>query len=168
MQIKTQRLVLEPLKASDLKQYIALGQDAEVMRYIRGGEARSLALEVEDFEKRLTRARSSALCNYSVCDKKTGEFLGIALIDHPSDDDWNHLIHIGYRFHKKHWGQGYASETVTALCGFAQVLKLPYLHAFVDENNEASLRALYKNGFEMYNYTQIYGSDCILLRLNFN
>lgn len=167
MQIKTHRLLIEPLQASDLKGYIALGQDQDVMKYIRGGEARSLALEVEDFEVRLKRARESALCNFSVVNKQTNEFLGICLIDHPSDDDWNHLVHVGYRFHKKHWGKGYATEVVAALVNYAQLLKLPYLHAFVDEQNDASLRVLQKNGFQFYSYSQIYGSDCVLLRLDF-
>lgn len=45
----------------------------------------------------------------------SGEFIGQAGIFHIGHYDLQPEIEIGYRFHKKYWDKGYATEVVTAL-----------------------------------------------------
>ncbi len=55
---------------------------------------------------------------------------------------------LGYRFFRRHWGKGYATEASRAALGFGfGELALPRVVALVAEENVASLRVMQKLGF---------------------
>jgi len=84
----------------------------------------------------------------SVVLKSTGEFIGQAGIFHIGHYDLQPEIEIGYRFHVKHWGNGYATEVTKALVqwGFKN-LDISTIVSFVETENMASRRVLDKCGF---------------------
>ena len=54
---------------------------------------------------------------------------------------------LGYALGRPHWGQGYATEGVLAMIGYATDLGLSALEAFTFIENPASARVLAKAGF---------------------
>lgn len=60
---------------------------------------------------------------------------------------------MAYFFHSSAWGQGYASEMITACIGVADhVLRLPEVRAFAHPANAGSRRVLEKAGFEVVRF----------------
>jgi len=58
-------------------------------------------------------------------------------------------LELGYRLHKKFWGQGYASELAGALCTWAfKKFPINKIVAVTELLNIASQKVLLKNGFE--------------------
>lgn len=56
---------------------------------------------------------------------------------------------IGYMFARRHWGQGFAHEALSAIIPRAfRLHKLEYILAIVDPQNAASLRLLARFGFD--------------------
>jgi ribosomal-protein-alanine N-acetyltransferase len=69
------------------------------------------------------------------------------LYDDPFDPGWG--VEVGYWFDPASWGQGYATELITACTSIADdILKLPEVRAFARPENVASRRVLEKAGFE--------------------
>jgi RimJ/RimL family protein N-acetyltransferase len=56
-------------------------------------------------------------------------------------------IEIGWHFHPRHWGQGYATEAAHAVLGHAfNELELPVVNAVAFEGNEASFSVMRRLG----------------------
>lgn len=57
---------------------------------------------------------------------------------------------LGYIFHPSAWGQGYATEAVSAFVRHYFTLRpdAPYIEAKVDAKNHPSIRVLQKCGFD--------------------
>lgn len=73
---------------------------------------------------------------------------GLKLITQPVNNHLNYYD-VGYRFIKRFWGKGYASETAKASVdyGFNQ-LNQTFLYAMADAKNQASIHVLEKSGFK--------------------
>ncbi len=66
----------------------------------------------------------------------------------PGDDVHRHGAELGYWLGTDHWGAGYMSEAVAALCDHAfATTTLQRLHALVFDGNPASDRVLQRCGF---------------------
>ena len=73
------------------------------------------------------------------------------LYDDPFDPGWG--VEVAYSFHPSAWGQGYASEMVTACTSVADhALGLPEVGAFAHPANAGSRRVLEKAGFEVVRF----------------
>lgn len=68
------------------------------------------------------------------------------LYEDPFDPGWN--FEVGYYFRPEVWGNGYASELISAALSFADnELKLPEVWAMAHPDNSGSKRVLEKDGF---------------------
>ncbi|MBP5155470.1 MAG: GNAT family N-acetyltransferase [Clostridia bacterium] len=142
--IKTGRLTLRGLAEGDAKSLRELTEDAEVYRF----------LPTFLFEKKYADADEVIKKLYTEC---IGESLILGVFDKDGFcglaelygfRDAIHKISVGYRFVKRCWGRGYASEALGGL--------LEYLYGETDAEiitastmteNAASARVLAKNGF---------------------
>ncbi|HEX4693418.1 GNAT family N-acetyltransferase [Sphingomonas sp.] len=111
--IETERLILRGWLDSDVAPFHAMGNDADVMRFL--GPPMSLAGAEE------ARARMDALlakhgyCFWAIERKADGEFLGFCGIKPgPADTPIADEIEIGWRLRRDAWGQGYAREAAEA------------------------------------------------------
>ena len=78
---------------------------------------------------------------------KTNELVGLIILAENPEPSAIRTTHLGYFLGKKHWGQGYATEIISALVSeFGDDLELR-LVAGVDSANLASARVLEKSGF---------------------
>jgi RimJ/RimL family protein N-acetyltransferase len=162
MVIETTRLIIEPMRDSDLDAFFELTSDPEVMRYIRTPEP------WEAFLERVMRVRAYAkdkpgFGSYRLGDRSTGAFLGNAIVRHVNFEVGND-IEIGYLLAKTRWGQGYGTEVAAALSDFVLTqLQAPKVVAYVETSNKASERVLLKCGFVVVAEEQIYDGLCLRL-----
>jgi len=97
-----------------------LDQDPEVMRFINGGKPNSIETINEVFLPRMQAYTdaSKGWGLWQVCDKSAQEYLGWVLV-RPMDfftDKPNFMdVELGWRFFKKAWGKGYATEAAIAI-----------------------------------------------------
>jgi RimJ/RimL family protein N-acetyltransferase len=140
--LNTNRLTLRPVRSGDRADLIALEADAEVMRYLNGGQpVPGAGLPDADF---LTpRGEESEVLAAHL--RASGAFIGwFALFD----DGWVdglRVAEIGYRLNRAAWGKGYATEGVRSLIDAAfDPLGFDKVRAETMAVNGASRRVLEK------------------------
>ncbi|WP_434041779.1 MULTISPECIES: GNAT family N-acetyltransferase [Sorangium] len=143
--LSTERLNLRPHRPSDVPFMMDLNSDPEVIRYTGDaafaseGEARAVV------ERLAHQHQAFRMGRLVVTSRQTGEKLGWCGLR------WHEDIasaDLGYRFFRKHWGHGYASEAGAACVRYAfEELGLPRLIAHAMLENAASVRVLEKLGF---------------------
>ena len=93
------------------------------------------------------------------CLKETDEPIGWTTLKHLDDTD---EIEIGYRYLKKHWGFGYASEASCALVEYGfNKLHLKKITAVALPENKASIRVMEKAGLRLSGMAHYYGADVV-------
>lgn len=111
LELQTERLLLRPFRKEDGAAMYALNDDPEVLRYTGDVQFADVSA-VEDFLANYDQYEKYGVGRLLVIEKNSGEILGwCGLKYHPEPDEYD----IGYRFFKKYWGQGYATESAMAV-----------------------------------------------------
>lgn len=139
--LETERTLLRELTVADAAQFFALNADPEVIRYT-GDSAFDSVSQASGFLGNYTDYVENGFGRWAVICKESGDFLG-----------WNGLKYgtdgtdIGFRFFRKYWNKGYATETSAVIIayGFTE-LKLKRIVGRAMEANFASVRVLEKAG----------------------
>lgn len=158
----TQRLRFRAPAQTDYDNILDLGSDPEVMRYITYGKTQNPKEARADLEQRIQL--SQGVHGYWITeDQITGDFIGwMALRPLPGKDHFE----LGYRFLKKHWGKGYATEAGQRLLQYAfQELNLPKVVAIAMPENQASRRVMEKLGFQFIGFDHFHGVDCVVYQI---
>ena len=146
------RLSFRLMGQEDAQALWKLNQDPEVMKYINGGKPESL----DDINsKYLPRLKKFTNAEYGwglwqVSDKVSLEYFGWVLVrpmefftDKPNFAD----LEIGWRFFKKSWGKGYATEAAIAIReAVACQPDIQYISAVAIEDNISSIAVMKKMG----------------------
>jgi RimJ/RimL family protein N-acetyltransferase len=144
-ELRTERLVLRPLAVSDLDEYVALFEDAEVLRYIGDGTAATRE-EVKEWHARTLRRNETEGWHMRTVRQHDGTFVGRCGI---AVHDLEHGVEreVGYIIAREHWGKGYATEAASAVRDHAfGTLGLHRLVALIAPGNDASVRVAEKLG----------------------
>ena len=138
----TKRLILREFEFSDDEAMYRLNSDEDVMRYtgdVRFNsieESRNLIKKYPDYEK-------NGFGRWATITKKDKEFIGWCGLKKLEDN----TVDIGYRFFKKHWNKGYATEAASACLEYGfEVLGLEEIIANADKENMGSIRVMEKIG----------------------
>lgn len=134
-----------------------LDQDPDVMKYITGGKINTMADINNTFLPRLKKFTNPAKGwgLWQVCDKSSHEYLGWILVrpmnffnqEHDLPTTAENDIEIGWRFFKKHWGKGYASEAALAVkTALMTQASIDYISAIAMEDNIGSISIMKKLG----------------------
>lgn len=141
--LETSRLVLSEFSLDDAPFHFELNSDPDVVRYtpdapfLNVEEARARLAAYGDYEK-------YGYGRWTVRLKATGAPLGWCGLKYLPEEG---ATDIGYRFLKKHWGKGYATESAKACLGFGfESLGLPRIVALVVKQNTASVKVLLNLG----------------------
>jgi [ribosomal protein S5]-alanine N-acetyltransferase len=144
--VQTDRLVLRPFVSTDTDAVFAVRSKSIVMRYwdsppwTERAQAERFIATCKDVEEEGSGLR------LAVERKLDSGFVGWCLLV-----NWNPEFRsatIGYGFDDSVWGQGFATEAVTALVGWAfESLDLNRVQAETDTRNTGSCRVLEKLGF---------------------
>ena len=142
--IETERFTLREWNLSDAPWLYELNQDREVVHLTGDAGFDSIEAAQELIAAYLNYQRDG-YGRWMVEDKNSGEALGWCGLNKNS---WG--IDLGYRFFKKFWGQGVASECAEATVKWARKMGLPRLIGRTLTGNPASARVLEKLDFERY------------------
>lgn len=143
--LNTERLALYRPRLADAPALFRFLGDREAMRHTQvDATLRACRRRIAAHEH---ARRRDGCAPWTVVEKASGEIVGWGGLYHdPFDRRWG--IEVGYAFHPKVWGKGYATELVTAgLRQADRVLALPEVWAFAQPDNLGSRRVLDKTGF---------------------
>lgn len=146
--LETKRTIIKLASISDFDNILALRSDPQVQQYTTQPVATKKDIQrFLDFAIPYQNKHGHGMA--SVFEKSTGNFIGQAGIFHVGYYDKQPEIEIGYRFHVKYWGKGFATEITKALVtwGFKN-LNINTIVSFVEPDNIASKRVLEKSGFK--------------------
>jgi RimJ/RimL family protein N-acetyltransferase len=153
VRVTTERLVLRPPTFDDLEAWHAIYLDAEEVWY---GAPRS---SVDENRAKLERqiAHFEEL-GFGMCTVElAGETIGAAGLQRLEGGP---EIEVGYRFLKRFWGNGYATESARASIAYGfDELALERIVAVALESNTASRRVLEKCGLNEIGLAHVYGLE---------
>ncbi|WP_211047363.1 GNAT family N-acetyltransferase [Lutibacter sp. B1] len=143
--LETERLYLREFITSDGFHFYHLNNDPEVIKYT-GNSAFSNINEATDFVKKYNDYTVNGFGRWAVCIKETNEFLGWCGLKY---DFGIKEVDLGFRFYKKNWGKGYATESAKAcvVYGF-KCLKIKEIKGRAYLENKASIKVLEKCNFK--------------------
>lgn len=157
--IKTKRLGLRLLQKNDLDHLVELNSDPDVRFFFPNGVQNREETETRMHEF-ISFYEEYALPNFMIFDLESSEFVGRAGFG-PLDNE----IEVGYVLHKKFWGKGLASETLTALLQYAEEnLDTEFIIAYAPETHSASQRVMQKCGMKFFKNALVQGISCNFYR----
>ena len=146
--IETKRLLLDAISPKDKESIFSLYSDADVVEYYDMAAFTHLDQAEKIIAMFTSRYDENTGIRWAIRNKGDSKLLGTCGFNSYS---FGHGAMIGYDLVKSHWGNGYASEAVAAICGFAfnggLPVKVNRIEALTIPGNEASVRVLQKNGF---------------------
>ena len=161
----TRRLILRETRIEDFEPSVALWSDEAVVRHISGVPSSAS----ESWGRLLRFPGLWALLGYgywSVIERETGRFVGQAgLADFKREmtPSIEGVPEAGYVFSPDRHGQGYATEAMRAVMGWADgVLKAERTCAIINPDNHASIRVAQKLGFDRSEAAQFAGKTVCL------
>jgi RimJ/RimL family protein N-acetyltransferase len=144
--LRTERLILRPFSYEDVQFMFDLNSDPEVVRYTGNLSFKNIAEAKDLITNLIQQFTEKKMGRFVVTEVKSGERLGwCGLKWHESEQ----IVDLGYRFFRRHWGKGFASEAsrVCLVYGFRELcLKKIAAHAMLE--NAASVRVLEKLNFK--------------------
>ena len=153
--LTTPRLLLREFAPEDAPALCALNSDPEVMKYTGDAPFASVG-EAEDFVRGYDHYREHGYGRWSVILRATGEFIGWCGLAFNEAKQ----VDLGFRFARKHWGKGYATESARAVLayGFGE-LALAEVIGRAARANTASIRVLEKLGMAYWKDDACKGID---------
>ena len=146
IEFDTDRLRLRQWRESDFAPFAAMAADPQVMEFLLPLPTRA------DSDAAVARTRSRIAENgwgfWAVEHRESGEFMGFTGLNSPMAElPFSPCVEIGWRFARKWWGHGYASEAARAALqvGFER-LGLEEIVAFTAWNNTRSAAVMQRIG----------------------
>ena len=148
---ETERLILRELEHTDTNDLFEMDSDPEVHLYIENNPVKSIDEITKVIEMLKKQYKENGIARWAVVDKLTNECIGwsgLKYFNQPLNKN-NNFYELGYRFKKKHWGKGFATESSIAILdyGFAN-LNVDKIFAITDPKNANSKKVLSKLGFD--------------------
>ena len=145
--VETERLIVRNFETSDLDALASLFGSPDVMRFSDGVKSIQwvqdwLSQCIEDADPNIGAAP------WAVDEKYGSDTIGYCGLFYFPDVCGQAEIEIGFRFLRRCWGHGFATEAVCAVRDHAfRVMNIPRLIAIVDPQNSASINVAEKAGF---------------------
>lgn len=150
--LETERLIIRPAKIEDAQNLFILNSDPEVVRYT-GDVAFNNLLEAQNLiRERMTVQFDKYKMTRFMVFHKDGTYLGWCGLKYfPETNE----VDLGYRFMKKFWGKGYATESSKACLQYGfETLKLPRIIAKAMPENIGSIKVMQKLGMTFRGYVK--------------
>ncbi|TNE54032.1 MAG: N-acetyltransferase [Bacteroidetes bacterium] len=151
--LETERLILREFSPDDAAQLHELNADPEVIRYT-GDSAFHSVQEARKFLENYQDYHLNGFGRWAVLSKEYGEFLGWCGLKLNEEQ----MIDIGFRFHQKHWGRGYATEAALACLRYGfKKLHFEEIIGRAAKANPASIKVLEKLGMHYWKSAPCHG-----------
>ena len=143
--VETKRLYLRELNVNDADSFYRLNLDKEVMKYT--GDKPFVNIEKsKEFLENYDHYKKYGFGRWAVINKENDEFLGwcgLKFTENLNEYD------IGFRFFKKYWNKGYATESARICVNYGiNNLKISEIIGRAMLENKASIRVLEKIGLK--------------------
>lgn len=143
MVLETERLYLREMNPEDAEFFYLLNLDPEVVRYTGDEPVASVADAIRFLEKYDQYTRYG-FGRWAVIRKEDDEFLGWCGLKYSPELD---EVDVGFRFFKKYWNRGYATESARACVEWGMdQLEVDEIVGRAMKENTASIRVLEKIG----------------------
>lgn len=163
--LETPRLTLREVDESDAEGFFEMDSDPEVVRYVGTAPVQDRTQCLGIIQSIQNQYIDYGIGRWAVVLKSTGEFIGWCGLKRMAGFTVNNrtdFVDIGYRFSRRHWGKGYATESAQATLNYGfSVLAYDEICAFADVDNEASIQVLTKIGLTRGNEFVWEGSKCV-------
>ncbi|EDP96102.1 GNAT family N-acetyltransferase [Kordia algicida OT-1] len=143
--LETKRTYLRELTVADAKSFYDLNLDEEVIKFT-GDVAFASINHAKEFLENYDHYQKYGIGRWAVIHKESQEFLGWCGIKFtPKNNEYD----IGFRFFKKYWNKGFATETAKACVDYGlKTLELPKIVGRAMKANKASIKVLEKIGLQ--------------------
>jgi RimJ/RimL family protein N-acetyltransferase len=152
----TERLVLRAPHVEDVDAIARLADNVRVADMLSRMPHPYTKDHAVDFVRR-ANAGEIGKCVYAISLAQSGTFIGCCGINYRRSNDElacaaREQLEIGYWLGEPHWGKGYATEAAHALVDLVfRATQVEKLYASCRVSNTASLRVIYKSGFQYTN-----------------
>ena len=159
---ETDRLLLRELNISDAENFYKLNSDPDVIQFT--GDSKFISVnEAKTFLKNYTEYKKYGYGRWAVLLKTDDKFLGWCGLKYNEEQ----LVDLGFRFFKKYWGNGFATEAAKGCLdyGFSE-LQLETIVGRALKKNIASIKVLEKIGMTHWKDSVCHGNeDCVYYKL---
>lgn len=151
--LETPRLLLREYTPEDAPNILRLNSDADLMRFANKKPTESLdeaLVQIAEFQRQYTE---NGYGRWAVILKDTHEYVGYCGLKYRNAeaDPRRDFTDIGYRFERKHWKSGFATEAARACLVFGfEHLDLQRLVGCAAAENKPSIRVLEKIGLKFH------------------
>jgi RimJ/RimL family protein N-acetyltransferase len=148
--IETERLILRELEYTDENDLFEMDADPDVYLFIENNPVKSIDEITKVIEMLKKQYKENGIARWAVVDKLTNECIGWSGLKYYKQPLNNHsnFYELGYRFKKKHWGKGFATESSNAILDYGFInLNTDTIFAITDPENVNSKKVLSKLGF---------------------
>lgn len=142
--LETERLYLREFTLDDAQCLIDLNSDPEVTRYTGDGPVKNLETSQKILTDIIFPQYKNKIGRWAVHLKSTDEFIGWCGLKYIAEEN---EIDLGYRFFKKHWGKGFATESAKAVLEYGtNKMNLKNIIGRAAKDNTGSINVLKKMG----------------------
>lgn len=148
---ETPRLQLRTLEKQDAHDLFEMDADKEVHKFLGTKPVQTIEEIHEIIENIQNQYKINGIGRWAVIDKNTNECLGWAGLKFYTEEvnKHNYFYDLGYRFKRKHWGKGYASESAYAALNYGfETFNMEEIFAMTDNLHLTSQAVLIKLGFQ--------------------
>jgi len=139
--LETERLYLREFIDNDGFHFYHLNNDKEVLKYTGNSPFENIE-EANVFIRNYNDYKRNGFGRWAVCLKSTDEFLGWCGLKF---DNEKNEVDLGFRFYRKNWNNGYATESAKACVKFGfEKLELRKIVGRAYIENKASIEVLKK------------------------
>ena len=149
--IETERLILRELEYTDENDLFEMDADPDVHLFIENNPVKSIDEITKVIEMLKKQYKENGIARWAVVDKLTNECIGWSGLKYYKQPLNNHsnFYELGYRFKKKQWGKGFATESSNAILDYGFInLNTDTIFAITDPENVNSKKVLSKLGFD--------------------
>ncbi|KAK5579327.1 hypothetical protein RB653_009009 [Dictyostelium firmibasis] len=149
VKLESQRLYFRELESNDDEKLFELDSDQEVHKFLENAvvsidQCKDAIISIQK------QYKLNGIGRMAVIIKETNEFIGWAGLKIEKNINGHESFYdIGYRFIKRYWGYGYATEASQFFINYGfNVLKVEKICAFANKDNVASRKVLEKSGLK--------------------
>lgn len=150
IKFESNRLYFREIVPEDAEAMFEMDGDPDVHRFLGQHPIKNLDQAIVDIQFIRQQYIDNGIGRLAIIEKESGHFVGwgaFKLITE-SINGYQNFHDLGYRFIKRYWGKGYATEAAKAAIDYGfNTLKLPVIYAIADVDHRASRNVLEKCGF---------------------
>lgn len=137
--IETKRLYLREFNSQDATHFYEINKDPDVIKYTGDTPFKSIT-DAKMFLDNYNQYKLYGMGRWAVCLKEDHTFLGWCGLKYHPDKK---IVEVGFRFYKKYWSMGYATESAQACLEYGfKTLKLKQIFAQAHIDNYASHKVI--------------------------